>query len=215
MASLPRTLLRLVIIAGFAAAALWGYKSLTAAITQNSSNDASGLMLGLLIVALVGYAILLAIPFMPGVEVGIALLVMEGAAIAPFIYLATVLGLLLAFLFGHLMSLDWLHRIFHDLHLIRACKLIARIKSETPDDRLNNMTKRLPAWLARIVVDWRYVTIGLLINIPGSIAIGGGGGILMLAGISRLFRPGWMALTIALAVLPVPLGVWLLDIDLT
>jgi len=38
--------------------------------------------------------------------------------------------------------------------------------------------------------------------------VGGGGGLLLLAGMSRLFRAGPVALTLALAVAPVPLVVW-------
>jgi len=53
-----------------------------------------------------------------------------------------------------------------------------------------------------------------LINVPGNAFIGGGGGILFLAGFSTMFRPAAMALTIALAVTPVPLVIWALGIDI-
>ncbi|WP_170941102.1 hypothetical protein [Antarctobacter heliothermus] len=44
--------------------------------------------------------------------------------------------------------------------------------------------------------------------------IGGGGGILFLTGLSRLFKPAAVALTVALAVMPVPLAVWVFGIDI-
>ena len=55
----------------------------------------------------------------------------------------------------------------------------------------------------------RYPLLAALINVPGNAVVGGGGGIALTAGFSRLFRPGWTALTVALAVAPVPLIVWL------
>jgi hypothetical protein len=68
--------------------------------------------------------------------------------------------------------------------------------------------------MSRLTVDYRYVTLGLLLNIPGTFAIGGGGGILMAAGLSRLFR-GWIVLaTLMIATLPVPLTVWILGVSI-
>ncbi len=174
----------------------------------------SQMMLGVLTLVLIGYAILLAVPFMPGVEIGAALLLMEGARIAPFVYLATVIGLVLAFVVGRNVSLKWLHHVFRDLHMLRACALIDRIRTQEPRDRLNGLSDALPKPLAQVLIGWRYLTIAALINLPGSVVIGGGGGILMLAGISRLFHPAWMLLTIVLAVAPVPLGVWIWGTDL-
>ncbi len=174
----------------------------------------SQLMVGVFALVLLGYAILIAVPFMPGVEIGAALLLMEGARVAPFVYLATMAGLLLAFLIGRIVSLDWLHRVFRDLHLLRACAMVERIKTQAPRDRLSALSRALPAPIARILVDWRYLTIAALVNLPGSVVIGGGGGILMAAGISRLFHPGLITLTLAIATAPVPLGVWLWGTDL-
>lgn len=76
------------------------------ATTQAASND--GLMIGVLTALLLAYALLIAVPFMPGVEIGISLLLLKGAAIAPFVYLATILGLLLAFAAGRLLPPRWL-----------------------------------------------------------------------------------------------------------
>ena len=211
---MPRTALRIALAVALAWAGLALYDWAAALAMSMTGIGGSGLMIGVLVTVLIAYALLIAVPFMPGVEIGVALLLMEGAAIAPYVYLATVAGLVLAFAVGRFVSLDWLHRVLADLHLKRACLMIQGIKTETPSARLAHLTDRLPAVLARPLVDWRHLSIAALLNLPGSVVIGGGGGIVMLAGISRLFRPGWMILTIALAVLPVPLGVWLWGADL-
>lgn len=53
---------------------------------------------GFLTVMVLAYAVLIAIPFVPGIEIGISLMMMRGAEVAPVVYLATVAGLLVAFL---------------------------------------------------------------------------------------------------------------------
>lgn len=176
------------------------------ATTQATARD--GLMIGVLSVLLLAYALLIAVPFMPGIEIGISLLVLKGAAIAPFVYLATVLGLLLAFAAGRFLPHGWLHNILADLQLKRACALVNKLAPMTGEERLAHLTDRLPAWLKPLIGPWRYPLLAALINVPGSAMIGGGGGIAFTAGFSRLFHTGWTALTFALAVAPVPLIVW-------
>lgn len=206
--ALWRTGLRLAVLVGLALILNAGVGWLLTQInTLNSIAGAPG-MVTLLIVALVCYALLIAIPFMPGIEVGIALLLLQGAAIAPFVYLATVCGLFVAFLVGRGVPLGTLHTIFRDLRMMRACAYIRSIEDTPKDARLARLNERLPKPLAKLVVNYRYVMLGVLINIPGTFAIGGGGGILMLAGILRLFHWTGILLMLLLATLPVPFAVW-------
>ncbi len=76
-------------------------------------------------------------------------------------------------------------------------------------ERLSLLRLRLPDWLGRSAINFRYVSVALLVNLPGNALIGGGGGICMIAGLSRLFSTWIFALTIALAVAPVPVLVWI------
>ena len=168
------------------------------------------LMLGVLTVLILVYVLLLAVPFVPGIEIGISLLLMKGADIAPVVYLATVLGLSLAYMIGHSVPYRWLHATLADLHLKRACALIERLEPLSHEKRLAHLTNRLPERTAPFVRKGRYLILAALFNIPGNAILGGGGGIAFIAGFSRLFRPWAAVLTIVLAVLPVPLSVWLL-----
>jgi hypothetical protein len=144
----------------------------------------------------------------PGIEVGIALLLLQGAAIAPFVYIATVLGLLLAFTVGQHVPLTALRGLFRDLRMARVCKLLDEVAAATPAERLSALENRLPEWLARITTRYRYVMIGMLINMPGTFVLGGGGGILMLSGMTGLFRRAPMLATMMIATAPVPFAVW-------
>ncbi|MGR3511765.1 MAG: hypothetical protein ACU0GG_03305 [Paracoccaceae bacterium] len=171
--------------------------------------DREGLMIGLLALLLLTYALLVAVPFMPGIEIGISLLVLQGASIAPFVYLATVFGLVLAFVVGRSVPLGWLRAVFADLRLRRACHLLDRLGPMSGAARLALLTAHAPGWVRPLVGRWRYGLLAALINMPGNVIFGGGGGLAMTAGLSRVFHPGWVLLTVALAVAPVPFLVWM------
>jgi len=168
----------------------------------------------LLIFILLLYALLIATPFMPGIEVGVALLMLQGSTIAPLVYLSTILGLMLAYLIGHHVPIKWLHRVLCDVGLSRLCVYLEKIEATSIEDRLAAQRDYLPKWLAKLTVDYRYISIGVLLNVPGTFAIGGGGGILMAAGFSRLFTTWRILLTLAIFTLPVPLFVWLTGVSL-
>lgn len=190
-----------------------GIDFLMAKIALFETDEAARMMTGLLITVMVGYAILLAIPFVPGVEIGIAILLLEGAQAAPFVYFATICGLALAFCIGQYVPMARLVRWCEDFYLARPARLLQRIHETPRDDRLQAMQDRLPKWLAPIFCNYRYVTLGLAINLPGNVALGGGGGIMLAGGLSRLFETRYAIMTIIIATLPVPLSVWLLGTD--
>lgn len=175
---------------------------------------AGKLRAGMLVLFLLVYALLIAVPFVPGVEVGLTLMAMEGPWIAPWIYCATVVGLSLAFALGESVSYQRLHAIFADLHMRRACLLIELIQPLDKVDRLALLSNRAPKWARPFVSRFRYVVMALLINLPGNSILGGGGGLMFVAGFSRFFHAMPMIGVIVLAVSPVPLLVWLFEVDI-
>lgn len=191
------------------AAAVYGIHLVMDWATAQAADRSGLMMIGVLSALLLAYALLIAVPFVPGIEIGISLLLLKGAAIAPFVYLATLVGLILAFAAGRMLPHRWLHGVLADLRLKRACLLVDRLAPMSGEERLAHLAERAPRWLAPLINAWRYPVLAVLINLPGTAVIGGGGGIIFTAGFSRLFHPGWTVLTLALAVLPVPLTVWL------
>lgn len=163
---------------------------------------------------LLAYAVLIAVPFVPGVEVGLTLMAIEGPWIAPWIYGATIAGLSSAFLIGERLPYPRLHRILADLHMTRASRMIETLQPLGGAERLQLLQRRAPSWVKPLISRYRYVLMALLINLPGSSLIGGGGGLMFLAGFSRLFHTTAMVSTIALAVAPVPLLFWAFGFDL-
>jgi hypothetical protein len=153
------------------------------------------------------YVILLAVPFVPGAEIGIAMLTAFGGAIAPLVYAATVLAMMLAYVVGRFLPIMMLARLFALLRLQRAEALITRAAALTPDARLQMLLDGSPPGAVALSLRYRYLALGLALNIPGNVVIGGGGGIMMLAGLSGLFAPLPTFLTVAIAVSPVPIFV--------
>lgn len=209
MSNLPavlRNLIRLALLVAliFAAVRLiqWAHGLMLQADAGGSG--LSHLMIGPLLLA---YSIMLALPCVPGIEVGLALMMIEGSWVAPAVYAATLLGLLLAYLVGRRVPDAALERLFRDFGLRRAAEWLARIAPLDSEERLGLPQSGLPSWLAP-AARLRYVLLAVLINLPGNIALGGGGGLLLFAGLSRLFSPLPLILTLVVAISPVPLAIW-------
>ena len=158
--------------------------------------------------ALLIYTVLMATPFVPGIEIGLALLMLRGPDIAPLVFLATVMGLTLAYLVGCRLPLTVIRRFFFDLRMRRVVAMIDQVAPLGPEARLAALSARLPSWADLPVRRLRYLVLALVLNLPGNAVLGGGGGLALMAGLSGLFRPLPTLITIALAVAPVPLILW-------
>lgn len=173
-----------------------------------SSAQKDMLMFGILALLILAYALLIALPFVPGIEIGLSLLALRGAEIAPMIYLATVTGLMLAFLAGYGLSYVRLSAWLRWLHLKTAADFVDHAAKVPPQDRLAVLQDSLPPAIAPWAIQGRYVMLAVLINLPGSALMGGGGGISFAAGLTRVFQPSTTLLTFAIAVAPLPLLIW-------
>lgn len=151
------------------------------------------------------YVMVMAVPFVPGAEIGFALLTTTGGALAPLVYLATTASLIIAYSIGRLLPPEILQKGLAAVGLKRAAAFVQEA-SEMTDDTLQKqlMSMSGPKSL-QVLLRYRYVAIALAINMPGNIVLGGGGGLAMMAGLSRCFQPLPFLLTVLVAVLPVPL----------
>ena len=207
--SLLRTVLRLLAIVLFAYLAHLTLQWIMGWTEKLPPGTGLALRIGLLGGVLLIYALLIAVPFVPGIEIGFSLIMMRGADVAWYVYVATVAGLILAYLAGRFLPYHWLHRVFLDLRLTRACRMLDDLQPLSPEHRLALMRDRLPGRIGGMALNYRYLLLAGLINLPGSALIGGGGGICLLAGLTHMFHLRATVATILLAVLPFPLAVWL------
>lgn len=138
-----------------------------------------------LLVACLLYALLLALPFVPSVEIGLLIMIVFGRWGAVGAYLATVAGLNLAYGVARLLARA--PRASVPLRLptaVRAC--------------LPRPGGRLPEQAAPAIA------LALLLNPPGNTALGGGGGIALLYGARRSLSWPRFALTVAAATAILP-----------
>lgn len=208
LGSVGRIALRLAVVVAIAFAASW-LITYGMGLSESMPDASQGtVQVAVIATALLVYAVLIATPFVPGIEIGLALLIVRGASIAPAVYLATVMGLLLAYFIGRLVPEATLERTFRDLRLKRAADMLARYGTMSLPERQSSLLSSLPNWLAAPAVRYRYLTLALLINMPGNAFLGGGGGLMLASGLSRLFEPAKTIPTLFLAVLPLPIGFW-------
>jgi hypothetical protein len=156
------------------------------------------------------FVVLLAIPFVPGAEIGLTMLTVFGAPIAPLVYGATVVALVLAYAIGRLVPPAMLARGLWAVGLRRAGDAVAEAEGLSRADRLARIAGDGSPKALRALARYRYAALLLAINLPGNVVIGGGGGIALMAGMSGLFSPLPYVATVMVAVSPVPLAILLL-----
>lgn len=141
----------------------------------------------LILITLV-YALLLAIPFVPGLEFGIIIMLLFGVHGVVAAYIATVAGLTLSFLIG--------------VNLSRSPKSRAIMERWFSWNKIDLI---LSTRWANKILKYRYLLLGVLLNLPGNTLLGGGGGISLISGLSGRYKARGFILTVLISVSPLPL----------
>lgn len=155
------------------------------------------------------YIVTAAIPFVPGAEIGLVLLLALGPTTALLVYVSMVFALTLAFAVGRLVPARAIAATFDFFHLQRARDLVIDCSPLDMEGRLALMMERAPRRIVPFLLRHRYIALAVVLNIPGNTLIGGGGGIAMAAGMCGIYRFGAFLLTVLVAVAPLPLLVGL------
>jgi len=151
------------------------------------------------------YLFLMAIPFMPGVEVGLSMILFFGSDVCLLVYLSTVTALTISFFMGRFVPARYCMHTFSFFGLHRAEDLVRRLAPLSTDERLSLLLQNAPSGILPVLLRHRYLALAILFNLPGNMLIGGGGGIALIAGMSGLYRSTSYIITVILAVAPVPL----------
>ena len=166
------------------------------------------LMHKMILLGLLSYVLITALPFVPGAEIGMTLLTVFGAQMAPFIYLATILSLTLAYSVGRLVPLEVAARTMRALRIVRIAEFLEQLCAIDRKDRAEMLITMTGHPALQRLARHRYVALAVLINVPGNAVIGGGGGLAFAVGMSGVFSVPAFLLTVAIAVLPVPLAIF-------
>ena len=163
-----------------------------AAQLQSISERNSDAVFYSLIIACVCYGLLLMLPFVPALELGLLLMSIYGADGIIGAYVATVSALMLSFFVGCKLGQ---HRKIH----------WSANESKTQTSRQKQIRNRLLMGFYKNVSRRPYMSLALLLNMPGNVVLGGAGGIAMMAGASghmQFFRYG-LTVMLATSVLPI------------
>jgi uncharacterized membrane protein len=180
-------ILCLAFLAGGAAAAFGVDPSPLLAALAERATDSHTLRWAML----AAYIALLATPFVPGAELGLAILLLFGEAMAAPVYLATILALSIAFAVGRAAA-------------GRAPAPAGTGQGRSPEIFGDGLASQRGRARLQTLARFRWLALIVLINTPGGAIVGGGGGVAMAAGYSRAFSyPAFLA-CICLAVAPVP-----------
>lgn len=186
---------------------------LTSSVEIKVPSDEPSLLKPEVLISALLYALVLAVPFVPGAEIGIAMMMMAGSKVAGIVYFSTVLGLSISFFVGRFLPLKLLIRCIKCLGFIRMQKMLDDVAPLDQRQRLEFLISKAPNRFVPFLLKHRHVALAIALNVPGNSLIGGGGGIVLLAGISKLYTVPAFILTILVAVAPIPLIVLLFGID--
>jgi hypothetical protein len=204
-ASKIRRCLKISLIVGFLVLLNYGGSMVVEQINFQLWPMHEHLMIIMLWFSIAVYVIWMAIPFVPGVELGLALMVMLGPKGVVLIYLCTLLSLSLSFTIGRLMPLSVFARFFGWLHLQKARDLVLQLEPLNSEERLDFLLTTAPSKVIPFLLKHRYLMIAVALNLPGNALIGGGGGIGLITGMSRLYPFPKYILLVSVAIMPLPL----------
>lgn len=212
--SLGSLLFRLIVLIAVLVIATWGAHMIRDALNLQIRPDNEQQVHRAIMLGSAAYVGLMALPFVPGAEIGIAMLAAFGPSIAPLIYAMTVTSMMLAYTIGRFLPIGALERLLSFLRLRRAARLVARAAPLSREERIAMLLEGQSKRAVELGLRYRYIAVALAVNTPGNSIIGGGGGIMMIAGLSGIFSPLVTFLTIAVAVSPVPLAVMFLGLQI-
>ncbi|MDH3742867.1 MAG: hypothetical protein OER56_14850, partial [Hyphomicrobiales bacterium] len=116
----PRIVILLLIYAGLLIFSQWGGDWLAGLVGTDLGPEAKSHARHLVMASMAIYTALMAMPFVPGMEISLALFAAFGSQVAVFVYLATVAALSLSFVIGRLVPIRLLATLFASLGLHRA-----------------------------------------------------------------------------------------------
>jgi len=154
--------------------------------------------------ALLAYVLAMALPFVPGIEIGLALMMVLGDQGILLVYAATQVSLLLSFVLGRWVPARLLAAGFRWLGMERAASLLEAVEALPLAERAGFLAHRARGRWAAALTRHHGLALALALNLPGNALIGGGGGIGMIAGVSRIVPFIRYLLVVSAATAPVP-----------
>ena len=200
-----RRIFKISLMIGFLVLLNYGGRIVVEQINFQLWPEYENLMIRVFWFSVVVYVLWMAMPFVPGIELGLALMVMLGPKGVVLVYLCTLLSLSLSFVIGRLIPLKVFSRLLGWLHLQKARNLVLQLEPLNSEEKLDFLLSSAPTKVIPYLLKHRYLMIAVTLNLPGNVLIGGGGGIGLIAGMSGLCPFPKYILFVSLAITPLPI----------
>ena len=203
----PRTkrFLKISLVFGLLVLLNYGGRMVVEQINFQLWPEHENLMITVFWLSVAVYVLWMALPFVPGIEIGLAIMVMLGPKGVVLVYLCTLLSLSLSFALGRLIPLKTFSRFLGWLHLQKAKNLVLQLEPLNSEEKLGFLLRTAPSRIIPYLLKHRYLMIAVALNLPGNVIIGGGGGIGVIAGMSNLCPFPKYLLFVSLAITPLPI----------
>ena len=203
----PRTkrFLKISLVFGLLVLLNYGGRMVVEQINFQLWPEHENLMITVFWLSVAVYVLWMAMPFVPGIELGLAIMVMLGPKGVVLVYLCTLLSLSLSFALGRLIPLKTFSRFLGWLHLQKAKNLVLQLEPLNSEEKLGFLLRTAPSRIIPYLLKHRYLMIAVALNLPGNVIIGGGGGIGVIAGMSNLCPFPKYLLFVSLAITPLPI----------
>ena len=199
-----KILIKMMLLVGFLVFVNYGGSRIVSHLNFQLWPEHEKMIITALWVSIVIYILWMALPFVPGIELGLALMVMLGPQGVLLVYMCTLLSLSLSFAIGRLISLKAFARFMGWLHLHKARDLVLKLEPLDPQEKFDVLLKSAPSKILPFMLEHRYLVVALMLNQPGNALIGVGGGIGLIAGMSRLCSFPRYLLLVSVAITPLP-----------
>lgn len=197
--------LKLALIAGIILAVNYGGGTLIRKINIQLWPEHEHLIVTALWLSIGLYILWMALPFVPGIELGLGLMVLLGIKGVILVYLCTLISLSLSFAIGKRIPLNVIARLLGWLRLNKSRDMAHHLKTLSSEQKIDYLLKTAPVRIVPFLLKHRYLMIALVLNLPGNALIGGGGGIGLVTGMSGICSFPKYFLLISVAITPLPL----------
>ena len=145
------------------------------------------------------FALLTALPFVPGLQMALLIIILFGEQSLIWVYIATLVGLSLAFFIGRCLPERWILHIYNPKVRHITYKIPGSQTTQAYLTRLAEWFKWIPFEIKRVIA------IVVLLNLPGNTMYGDGGGISILCGMDRRFPFPQFFIAICIGASPLPI----------
>lgn len=149
------------------------------------------------------YILAIGLPFFPSFQIAVAFMLLFGVGHIHVTYTCCVLGFMWPFLIGRTVPVRIVTRVLTALNQPKLVAILTGTEA-TSDKMLTHLTRFLPDRFRDFAQTRKYLSLAILLNVPGNVFFGGSAGLLLMSGALRIFSTGGVVLLVLVCLCPIP-----------